>query len=427
MHRRIFLPCVLALACTVTTSSDDETSEGSAPTGPADDPSSHDESGEPAAMPTCDAMSLRSLERPIDPDDPDSATFTWFYQHLDRDDGYGPTIIHIPGGPGGTSIGETAGIPDNVDLVLTDPRGVGCNAEGAPHDADYYGTDKFASDVLAIVRELELQDYIVYGHSYGTLLSTVVAARATEEGLPPPRLVVLEGIVGHAIDTDDAAYRTLWPLVRDALSENVRTKLLADPPPLGRTPLAWGETITGVLSQFSPDVLLALLSSLEDGGDTTELEGLLTAIGDGQPTWQNEVMMGLFRPVACREIAEHSWFGFELRDGEVVPTVDACAEIDVVAPFDAADWPIAAPILYIEGGMDPATPPMGARAHFDAQYGTDRTFVTVAGVGHLPLMWRINGGCGTSVWETILADGDLQAALNACGVEATVEHAAAGE
>jgi pimeloyl-ACP methyl ester carboxylesterase len=187
----------------------------------------------------------------------------------------------------------------------------------------------------------------------------------------------------------------------------------------------WGETITGVLSQLSPDVLFALLSELREGGDTSQLEGLLDAIGGSPPSWQDEVMMGLFRPVACTEIAEDSWFGFELVDGEVIPTVNACDAIDLTAPFDAADWPIDAPILYFQGDRDPATAIDGARAHFSAQADTDRTFVTVHGIGHTPLSWSIADSCGTTTWDAILAGDDLGAVLEACGVDATVEHAAA--
>ena len=317
------------------------------------------------------------------------------------------------------------GLPANVDLVLTDPRGVGCNAAAAPHDASFYSTEQFSADVLAIVEDLELQDYVIYGHSYGTVLGTVVASRVAEAGLPQPRLVVLEGTLGHAVDSDDRAYRELWPLVRDALPLDVQDRLLAEPPPLGYSRMVWGETITTVLSQYSPDVLFALLMTLSEGGDTTELEGFLSLIEGLPPMWEDEVLMGLFQPVACNEIAEDSWFGFELQGGEVVPTVDACDTIDVGEPYAAADWPIDAPILYVQGDRDPATPFDGARSHFEAQAATDRRFVTVHGVGHVPLMWMIAGACGTSVWEAILADAELEPVLAAC-VDATVEHAAAG-
>ncbi|MBK8240402.1 MAG: alpha/beta fold hydrolase [Deltaproteobacteria bacterium] len=335
--------------------------------------------------------------------------------------------MHIPGGPGVGSIGHVPeGIPDDVDVVLTDPRGVGCNADGAPHEAAFYGTTKFSADVLAIVEDLELDDYVIYGHSYGTVLSTVVASSVADAGLPAPRLVVLEGTLGHAIASDDVAYRELWPKVRDALPPEVRERLLADPPPLGRSRGAWGETITTVLSQYSADALFTLLGSLAPGGDTTELEGLMDAIGGGTPLWDDPVMMALFRPVACNEIAEDSWFAFELQDGEVVPTRNVCDTIDLTTPYAAGDWPITAPIVYVQGDLDPATTYSGARSHFDAQTTSDRTFVTVRGVGHLPLMWRIAGGCGSDMWKAILAGGDLGAALAACGVEGMVEHAAAG-
>ena len=107
------------------------------------------------------------------------------------------------------------------------------------------------------------------------------------------------------------------------------------------------------------------------------------------------------------------------------PTLDACDAIDLREPYAPDDWPIESPIVYVQGDADPATPIAGARAHFDAQQGTDRTFVTVHGIGHTPLQWRISEGCGSRVWEAILADEDLEAALADCGVEATVEQAPA--
>ena len=90
------------------------------------------------AEPTCEAEGLRALVLPVDPTDPSSETFTYYYQWLERGGGAGPTVLHIPGGPGMPSIGSPPeGLPANVDLVLTDPRGDGCNAAAAPHDASF--------------------------------------------------------------------------------------------------------------------------------------------------------------------------------------------------------------------------------------------------------------------------------------------------
>jgi surfactin synthase thioesterase subunit len=56
--------------------------------------------------------------------------------------------------------------------------------------------------VLAIVEELRLDDYMLYGISYGTLLATLVASRAEERGLPLPKAIVLEGVLGMAFDAE---------------------------------------------------------------------------------------------------------------------------------------------------------------------------------------------------------------------------------
>jgi pimeloyl-ACP methyl ester carboxylesterase len=410
-------------AAALTTSACDEAKpegmdEGSAPAGSADDPAA-----DPVVLdpPTCDVEGLRALELPVDPGAPKGPSFTYYYEFRPGADPDGPIVIHIPGGPGGTSIGAELSAVGDRNLILTDPRGVGCNAHGAPHETDFYGTDRFASDVLAIVADLELQDYVLYGHSYGTVLATVVASRATSEGLPPPRLVVLEGIVGPAIENDDAAYRELWGRVRDALPEAVQSQLLAETPPLGFSRLQWGEFITAILSQTSPQTLFDLLMGLDEGQDPSDLRQTVDELTSGPHSWENEEVMSLFRPVACEEIAENSWFGFELVEGEVVPTVNACDAIDLVTPYDPADWPIDAPIVYVEGDRDPATTPQGAHAHFDAQPQTDRTFISVRGIGHVPLQWYAAAVCGDDLFAALLDERPIADALQACGIEATVE------
>jgi len=131
--------------------------------------------------------------------------------------------------------------------------------------------------------------------------------------------------------------------------------------------------------------------------------------------------MGLFQPVACREIAEDSWFAFELVDGEIVPTVNVCDEIDLDAPYRAADWPIRSPIVYVQGTVDPATVHSNARRHFETQTKADRTFVALPDIGHAPLSWALTTACGDTVWNALLDDGDLDTAVASCDLGAEVE------
>ena len=411
------------LACDDTTLADDnEPVDPTGASGPADDPSAQDDDDDRETAPTCDATDLRSLTLPVDPYDQQGETFTYHYQYLDRGADDRPTVVHIPGGPGIPSIGRGPHLPDDVDVVLTDPRGVGCNAFDAPHSASFYGTERFAEDVIAAISDLGLDNYILYGHSYGTVLSTVVASRIEEAGLPPPKLIVLEGVLGEAMDSDDAAYRALWPLVRDALPESVRDQLSREPLPLGFDALQWGETISTTLSQFSPTVLHNLLLGLDEGAEPTQLAETVEAFTGGTPLWEDEVTMGLFRPVACGEIAEDSWFAYELVDGEIAPTINICDDVDLTEPYAAADWPITTPIVYVQGTLDPATVHSSARVHFEAQTGSDRTFVALPEIGHAPLSWALPTACGDTVWNALLDGGDLDAAVGSCNVGATVEH-----
>ncbi len=59
-----------------------------------------------------------------------SVTFDFKYAVIRTASPGSPTVLYVPGGPGGASIGDDSIpplIPDEYGLILTDPRGVGCN------------------------------------------------------------------------------------------------------------------------------------------------------------------------------------------------------------------------------------------------------------------------------------------------------------
>ena len=160
-----------------------------------------------------------------------------------------------------------------------------------------------------------------------------------------------------------------------------------------------------------PDVL----AGLELDGDPSTLEAMFEGFS-GPPAWEDEVRMALFRGVACRELADASWFGYELRGTELQPTFDACADQKLDRPFDAGDWQLDVPIVYVQGTQDPATPYESARAHLMSQPHAHRTFVTVAETGHLPLMGAIAESCGLELWDAILDETDIEASLQTCAL-----------
>lgn len=397
--------------------SSDATAESSA-TGKADDPSS-DLMPIAGRSPSCDADQLLSIPRPLGNDGADAP---YWYQHLEQAGDDAPTIIFLPGGPGGSSIDGGPLLPDDANLIFTDPRGIGCNAGDAPYPSSFYSTEQFADDIIAVIAASKVDDYVLYGHSYGTVLATVVASKLGGTDLPQPHAVVLEGVFGAAIPSDEVEYQRLWTELWPELPIDVQIQLEGPELPLGRDAREWGELISLLLSQRSVTFLRELLSGLELGGDTAGLEGLFESIASA-PRWgEDELQEALYTSVACGELVDAGWFEFELRNSGLQPTIDACVDQELDDPFDPADWPIDAPIIYVQGDEDPATAYEGARHHLDAQPRSDRTFVTVAGVGHLPLIWSISEECGLEIWDAVLYDGDVASSLELCGLDLHVEH-----
>lgn len=116
------------------------------------------------------ASKIEKIKRPLSANT--SQTFDYSYQivsYRDRDE---PTIIYIPGGPGGASMNKPALIPAGK-IILTDPRGVGENYNywSAGGQIQDLSSEAVAEDILSIIREKKLKKYVIYGISYGTVVA----------------------------------------------------------------------------------------------------------------------------------------------------------------------------------------------------------------------------------------------------------------
>ena len=114
------------------------------------------------------------------PEQADSPTFGYSYKVFPGTDPNAATIVFLPGGPGGTSISverDEDHAPASYTLIATDPRGVGCNAAPSSdyYPDEFYSSLHFADDVIAIIEREKLDNYLIYGVSYGTQLATMVA------------------------------------------------------------------------------------------------------------------------------------------------------------------------------------------------------------------------------------------------------------
>ena len=90
--------------------------------------------------------------------------------------GSGPTLVCHPGGPGFSSLylGDLAGLGDELELVVLDPRGTG-GSDPARDPADYAIAD-YASDLEELREHLGLGQLLLLGHSHGGVVAVEYAA-----------------------------------------------------------------------------------------------------------------------------------------------------------------------------------------------------------------------------------------------------------
>jgi pimeloyl-ACP methyl ester carboxylesterase len=372
----------------------------------------------------CQSPLIHSISIPLYGDSQESQKIPYRYKFLPPTDPESPTVVFLQGGPGGTSMEynreDFQELPPGVGILLLDPRGVGCNSADLPPEA--YQTRFLAEDVIEIIDQLKLNNYILYGASYGTLLATVVAG-TIESGtikstrrVPPPRAIVLTGVIGKEYKRGTWSLPIVngWEQIKRKLPKNIIKNLSAEPLPFGASPLAWGRFITFKMNE----------GDHPGGGSELEfrLQNLFSTATDphvfeSEKNWLLNLEKGpsadearLYRYIACREIAadqDGNDSSFQLKSGQLIPPHDEkfCSGVGQRDPFDSALWLTSSPIFYLQGDKDLSTPLFQGEYHFRNQKRSHRTFVQIAGGGHTVsrVTW-LYGKCSLQLWNQILSD-----------------------
>jgi len=368
---------------------------------------------------------VTTIDRPVFPDRADSPTFGYSFKVYPGTDLSAPTVIYLTGGPGQTGIAEERGpsnIPPAYTVIQTDLRGVGCNAPQTVdhYPEEFYDSVFFASDILTIVQQLGLKNYILYGVSYGTLLATVTASTAETEGITPPVAVVLEGVLGKPFNDEaeiEETFQSEWRALRDRLPEDVQTQLLSATPPLGLGADDWGAAISTMLTvgtfeapySFAESWLLDLSAEAQ----SQDREALRKLVLELAASPVDRFGLRLHNLVVCHEIAETDFTSLTLRGGELVPSATYCTDVRLDRPYAARDWAITKPIYYFSGKKDPNTPSWQAQAHFDAEVTAPRELVSVPDAGHQPLAFNLDD-CAVPLWAAMARGKGLHDALSGC-------------
>lgn len=380
----------------------------------------------------CQSDSIKELSVPLEPSHIEPSFNLKIEHHPASSDQ--PTVIFLPGGPGGTSIGKKhAELPASYGFINTDPRSVGCNESPDPNtfSDDVISTAALANDVAMIVKGLSLSNYIIYGQSYGTLLATVSAKRIEELKLPSPKAIVVEGTVGKAFESLDemnSEFVHQWKLIKDTMPVAMRNKIDANQLPFGMSSDELGRSVKTLMVIGSQQgVYLADLvferAASEDANLQAWAKIVLTSTKN--PSLKDAAAERLYRLIACKEIAPGNNDDLKIIDGKIfAANPDLCGELRFGPNrFDAKNIQLKTPIFYFNGARDPATPLAQMQYHYDSQQNTRKTKIIIPNAGHGPIGFSLSA-CMPQAWGVI--DGSkpitsLRDLLAPCVADVTVE------
>ncbi len=386
----------------------------------------------------CKDTSIRKVTRPYYSNKPSSPTFEYSYRWINIDRSK-PVFIYIPGGPGQTSIRQVPGWLEKENTILTDPRGVGCNEQNPDSTPDeFYTSAEIANDIIGMIRQEKIENYVLYGTSFGTMVATMIASKVSHDSsIAKPKSILLEGIMGRASHGQEWEQNvsTQWLKLKKDLPDNIRSKIDADEWPVPVTPEDMGEGVSQWLT-LGKGMLSSILTGLFNSTEKKQQEEIIKNFFHYNPQSLPPNFVKVHRNISCREFSNEQSAPDEPRllvKGQLVPGKKTyCSGIAYSNPYDAGNWLVEAPIFYFVGENDPATPVWQAEYHFTKQTKTAR-FLTIIGegAGHAPLSATLYfaDGCGKKVLESV-ATADFEtvnSALKTCKtpskVVSTVKHA----
>jgi proline iminopeptidase len=205
--------------------------------------------------------------------------------------GAGPVpVLVLHGGPGldHTEFGAWLdALGDVATLHLVDQRGQG---RSDPEDPQALSVGRFAQDVTALARALELERYVVLGHSYGAFVALrhavegdpgALAGTIVSAGIPAQRFMAGVPAALAAFEPEDlrASVAASWEREADARTVDDVHAIMADQLPFHfadpRDPRIADVLQAMQAGRPSPDVLRW---SADADGDELDLEDRLPAV-----------------------------------------------------------------------------------------------------------------------------------------------------
>lgn len=366
----------------------------------------------------CNQRDVHSFERKLNA--ASAQTFSYHYKYIASTKKDAPLVIYIPGGPGGTSIGSVdPRVSAEYSLVLTDPRGSGCNDSAEIALADI-SSEAIADDLIQLIKHLKPTNYIVHGHSYGTVVATILSAKIAQENITQPQSIFLEGVFGRYWDQrkEEFGLTESWNKTFPQFSPQLQNELLkTEQNPYGLKVEQGLKAVYQFLYlgksyflNYSPDDLLKYFSLKQQGqslpSDLKKLYGSINlgSLPSGEKTWA---------AIACNELFSVDEQALDYSYGKLNSRIVKLCKETRARHYDSADWQIAHPTVYFLGKNDSATPLWQGEYHYENQKKNLKTVFKVPGAGHRPLQLNLND-CIGEIFKAQFKGLSLKAAVKRC-------------
>ncbi len=326
------------------------------------------------------------------------------------------TVIVLPGGPGANTITPNLpvrylGMPARWNAVLTDPRGAGCNI-GPP--ASTFSTDTLARDILTIIKQVQITDYLIFGASYGTVEATTLESLIeADPSVAKPRAVVLEGSIGHAWNGYQDYFQGFayeWDRVKRSVLQPSTAGLFNAPPyPLGLSSSDWALIISSQLAVGdTPGVGHALRALLEPINETAIRQTLAQVRAAAAQT------APLLLAINCSELTGSLKAGDLVGNELVLGTQEFCAS-GFTNRYDSASFQTTVPLYYFQGQADPIVSAAQSMYHYLSHVNSRGSYVAIGNAGHEPFLRSLSAvGCAGPIWNAMASGSSLGSLLDAC-------------
>jgi len=342
------------------------------------------------------------------------------------------TVVVLGGGPGfvNTDGGRPKDLPKDVDVVVFDYNGVGDNG-GKSLPPDQLSIEAEAEMTKGIIKSAKLENYAIYGISFGTTVGTVATSMIEHDpDMTGPKSLVLSGVVSNEPVIDHAAGRAAvanaaWNMLTPKQQTDFKRAYKKITRGMSKKNIElMDQTWVGNLT-FSPKRVAKMLnnfSAVVNGKRKPSPPEPMdnAASSDDSLLVSSPQAIRQFRAAGCEMLGNsheppsaEKLFGGLIpnRDEQQLGTMCGCPLLSDKA-YDSKNYPIEdTPIVYVNSDTDVSTPLQSAKYHFDNQpTDTKFMFVTKNGV-HDDLAWRY-ADCAAPFWHASLV-GDLDAVKNA--------------